>query len=97
MLQLRRLVCHRRLCFQLALIRTQRRIAGLTSAAAAAVSFTQELGLDTEIVAMACQAAEILMIMRQVRDAAVTMMRTVDLAPHTAPCSLVYALSNPLA
>jgi hypothetical protein len=32
----------------------------------------QELGLDTEIVAMACQAAEILMIMRQVntrRDA----------------------------
>jgi hypothetical protein len=27
----------------------------------------QELGLDSEIVAMACQAAEILMIMRQVR------------------------------
>jgi hypothetical protein len=28
----------------------------------------QELGLDAEITAMACQAAEILMIMRQVRS-----------------------------
>lgn len=40
------------------------------AAAASACCFLsplQELGLDSEIVAMACQAAEILMIMRQVR------------------------------
>lgn len=41
----------------------------LTAASPSCFCLLQELGLDAEIVAMACQAAEILMIMRQVSSA----------------------------
>jgi hypothetical protein len=49
--------------------------------AAAAAYPLQELGLDNEIVAMACQAAEILMIMRQVGDQECRALLAVDQRP----------------